>query len=117
MVAVFGGFALGDMVMMQQMGFGLAVAVFLDATIIRSVLVPATMKVLGKANWYLPKWLEWLPNIGLGEHEVEPKTTSPDTVRRPVPAGKLILSPVPVSSNETLIEKRQSNINSEAEGL
>ena len=67
MVAVFGGFALGDMVMMQQMGFGLAVAVFLDATIIRSVLVPATMKLLGRRNWYLPKWLNWIPNISLGE--------------------------------------------------
>jgi RND superfamily putative drug exporter len=71
MVAVFGGFALGDMVMMQQMGFGLAVAVFLDATIIRCVLVPATMKLLGKANWYLPKWLEWIPNISLGEQSVK----------------------------------------------
>jgi RND superfamily putative drug exporter len=117
MVAVFGGFALGDMVMMQQMGFGLAVAVFLDATIIRSVLVPATMKLLGKANWYLPKWLEWLPNIGLGEHEVAPKTSSPDTARRPVPVGKLIVSPVPVSSNETLIEKRQSTANNNEAGV
>lgn len=67
MVAVFGGFALGDLVMMQQMGFGLAVAVFLDATLIRCVLVPATMKLLGHRNWYLPKWLEWIPNISLGE--------------------------------------------------
>jgi len=67
MVAVFGGFALGDMVMMQQMGFGLAVAIFLDATLIRCVLVPATMKLLGRRNWYLPKWLEWVPNISLGE--------------------------------------------------
>jgi RND superfamily putative drug exporter len=117
MVAVFGGFALGDMVMMQQMGFGLSIAVFLDATIIRSVLVPATMKLLGKANWYLPKWLEWLPNIGLGEHEVAPKTSSPDTARRPVPVGKLIVSPVPVSSNETLIEKRQSTANNNEAGV
>ena len=50
MVAVFGGFAIGDLVMMQQMGFGLGVAVFLDATVIRSVLVPATMKLLGNAQ-------------------------------------------------------------------
>jgi RND superfamily putative drug exporter len=70
MVAVFGGFALGDLVMMQQMGFGLAVAVFLDATLIRCVLVPATMTMLGRHNWYLPKWLEWLPNISLGEKPV-----------------------------------------------
>lgn len=67
MVAVFGGFALGDLGMMQQMGFGLAVAVFLDATLIRCVLVPATMKLLGHRNWYLPKWLEWVPNISLGK--------------------------------------------------
>ena len=63
MVAVFGGFAMGDMVLFQQMGFGLAVAVLLDATIVRSVLVPSTMKLLGSANWYLPKWLRWLPEL------------------------------------------------------
>ncbi len=68
MVAVFGGFAMGDMVMLEQMGFGLAVAVFLDATLIRCVLVPATMKLLGRYNWYLPKWLSWLPNVSLGEN-------------------------------------------------
>lgn len=67
MVVVFGGFALGDMVVFQQMGFGLAVAVFLDATLVRSVLVPATMTLLGKHNWYLPKWLEWLPKVDFGE--------------------------------------------------
>jgi RND superfamily putative drug exporter len=65
MVAVFGGFAIGDLVMMQQMGFGLGVAVFLDATIIRSVLVPSTMKLLGDVNWYLPPVLHWLPRIGI----------------------------------------------------
>jgi uncharacterized membrane protein YdfJ with MMPL/SSD domain len=65
MVAVFGGFAIGDLVMMQQMGFGLGVAVFLDATVIRSVLVPSTMKLLGNANWYLPPVLHWLPRIGI----------------------------------------------------
>jgi putative drug exporter of the RND superfamily len=63
MVAVFGGFAAGELVMLQQMGFGLAVAVFLDATIVRSVLVPASMKLLGNRNWYLPKWLRWLPDV------------------------------------------------------
>ena len=63
MVAVFGGFAAGDLVMFQQVGFGLAVAVFLDATIVRSVLVPASMRLLGTANWYLPAWLSWLPDV------------------------------------------------------
>jgi RND superfamily putative drug exporter len=62
-VAVFVGFASGDLVMFQQMGFGLAVALLLDATIIRSVIVPASMKLLGHWNWYLPKWLNWLPNF------------------------------------------------------
>ncbi|MEX1157692.1 MAG: MMPL family transporter, partial [Thermomicrobiales bacterium] len=54
MASVFGGVALGDLVMFQQMGFGLAVAVILDATIVRSVLVPSAMALLGRANWYLP---------------------------------------------------------------
>jgi putative drug exporter of the RND superfamily len=63
MVAVFGGFAAGRLVSFQQMGFGLAVAVLIDATIIRSVLVPAAMKLLGDWNWYLPSWLGWLPKL------------------------------------------------------
>ena len=63
MVAVFGGFALGDLVAMQQFGFGLAVAVFVDATIVRSVLVPASMRLLGEWNWYLPNFLGWLPDV------------------------------------------------------
>ena len=67
MVAVFGGFALGDTVMLQQMGFGLATAVIIDATIVRSVLVPATMRLLGNWNWYLPGWLSWMPDVGVGE--------------------------------------------------
>jgi putative drug exporter of the RND superfamily len=47
------------------MGFGLAVALLLDATVVRSVLVPATMTLLGRRNWYLPSWLRWLPEIGV----------------------------------------------------
>jgi RND superfamily putative drug exporter len=65
MVAVFAGFASGELVMFQQMGFGLAVAILLDATIVRSILVPASMKLLGDRNWYLPSWLSWLPKIGI----------------------------------------------------
>ncbi len=65
MVVVFGGFAAGDLTLLQQMGFGLAVAVFLDATLVRSVLVPATMRLLGRRNWYLPSWLEWLPHLDI----------------------------------------------------
>jgi RND superfamily putative drug exporter len=63
MVTVFASFAAGRLVMMQQMGFGLAVAVLIDATIIRSVLVPASMRILGEVNWYLPRWLHWLPDL------------------------------------------------------
>ena len=65
MVAVFGGFASGDLVMFEQMGFGLAVAVLLDATIVRSVLVPASMRLLGDWNWYLPNFLRWLPKLNI----------------------------------------------------
>ena len=61
-IAVFWGFAMGDLIMFQQMGFGVAVALLLDATIVRGVLVPAAMKLLGRRNWYLPSWLSWLPD-------------------------------------------------------
>jgi RND superfamily putative drug exporter len=65
MVVVFSVFASGRLVIIQQLGFGLAVAVLIDATLVRSVLVPAGMALLGNANWYLPKWLEWLPELHL----------------------------------------------------
>ena len=67
MVAVFGAFATGQIIGLQQFGLGLGVAVLIDATVIRSVLLPASMKLLGDWNWYLPKWLEWLPKVGAGE--------------------------------------------------
>ena len=63
MVAVFGAFAAGETIINQQVGFGLAVAIFLDATLVRSVLVPASMEMLGRGNWYLPSWLAWLPDV------------------------------------------------------
>ena len=63
MVVVFGAFASGDTIINQQVGFGLAVAILLDATLVRSVLVPASMEVLGRRNWYLPSWLNWLPDL------------------------------------------------------
>ena len=62
-IAVFSGFARGDLVMFQQMGFGVAVALLLDATLVRLVLVPAAMELLGERNWYLPSWLRWLPDV------------------------------------------------------
>ena len=62
-VAVFSGFAAGELVMFQQMGFGVAAALLIDATIIRSVILPAVMHLLGRWNWYLPRWLDWLPRV------------------------------------------------------
>ncbi len=73
-VVVFIGFATGDIVGFQQMGFGVAVALLLDATVIRTILVPSSMALLGEWNWYLPKWLEWLPELhveGGAEGEAE----------------------------------------------
>ncbi len=75
MVAVFWGFAAGDLVGLQQMGFGLGLAVLLDASIVRMVMVPASMRLLGKWNWYFPRWLEWLPDLrveGVREELVPP---------------------------------------------
>jgi putative drug exporter of the RND superfamily len=72
-VAVFAGFAAGDLVMFQQMGFGIAVALLIDATVVRSVLVPAAMRLLGRWNWYLPAWLDWLPHLELERHVEAPE--------------------------------------------
>ena len=78
-IAVFWGFAMGDTIAFQQMGFGIAVALLIDATIVRSVLVPATMKLLGERNWYLPSWLSWLPDV-----HVEGAEPSPSKALRPL---------------------------------
>ena len=88
MVAVFGGFASGRLVMLQQMGFGLGVAVLLDATVVRSILVPSAMTLLGDRNWYLPRWLEWLPNLGVeGPPAAKaPAGVSPAPEAQPAPA-------------------------------
>ena len=77
MVAVFGGFATGRLVMLQQMGFGLAVAIFLDATIVRSILIPASMKLLGDKNWWFPSFLEWLPDLRVEPVETKAAEESP----------------------------------------
>jgi putative drug exporter of the RND superfamily len=79
MVAVFAAFASGRIAGIQQMGFGLAIAVFLDATIVRSILVPSAMKLLDYRNWYLPSWLQWLPKLNV-EGQAEPeRVVVPDT--------------------------------------
>jgi RND superfamily putative drug exporter len=72
---VFDAFARGKLVMFEQMGFGVAVALLLDATIIRSVVLPSMLTLLGDRSWYLPRWLEWLPHVD---------------VERPAPAGDAI---------------------------
>ena len=83
MVAVFGLFATLSLIMMQQLGFGLAVAVLIDASVIRAVLVPAVMKLLGEWNWYLPSWLEWLPSLSPeGDRRLPPTRPGPPV---PVP--------------------------------
>jgi uncharacterized membrane protein YdfJ with MMPL/SSD domain len=73
MVAVFAVFIALSMLFFKQFGVGLAVAILIDATIVRGVLLPASMKLLGDWNWYLPRWLEWLPELE-HEREVAPET-------------------------------------------
>jgi uncharacterized membrane protein YdfJ with MMPL/SSD domain len=70
-VAVFSGFARGDLVMFQQMGFGVAVALLLDATVIRSVVLPSLMGLLGERSWYLPSWLDWIPHLEVEGHAAQ----------------------------------------------
>jgi uncharacterized membrane protein YdfJ with MMPL/SSD domain len=72
MVAVFAIFASLPTLDIKQLGVGLAIAVLLDATLIRGVLLPATMKMLGEWNWYLPRWLGWLPRVRLESHRLDP---------------------------------------------
>jgi uncharacterized membrane protein YdfJ with MMPL/SSD domain len=81
MVAVFSVFIALSMLFFKQFGVGLAAAILIDATIVRGVLLPASMKLLGDWNWYLPSWLEWLPDLGVSEGDVPPETSS-----RPVSA-------------------------------
>jgi putative drug exporter of the RND superfamily len=81
MVAVFALFATLPIVSLKQVGIGLAAAVLLDATIIRAVLLPAVMALLGEANWWLPRWLRWLPRV---THDV-PAAAAPDRTADLVP--------------------------------
>jgi RND superfamily putative drug exporter len=74
MVAVFAVFATLSWPFFKQFGVGLATAILIDATIVRGVLLPASMKLLGDWNWYLPRWLEWLPRLGVSEPEAPGET-------------------------------------------
>ena len=72
MVLVFAAFATSRIMFFQQIGVGLGVAILIDATIIRAILLPASMKLLGDWNWYMPKWLQWLPRVSAeGDRDVE----------------------------------------------
>ena len=87
MVAVFLVFVAIPLMMIRQVGFGLAVAVFIDAAIIRSILLPATMHLLGDWNWYIPRWLDWLPRITI---EAEPEAAVPQPSTSETEVGKLV---------------------------
>jgi RND superfamily putative drug exporter len=82
MISVFAIFATLSLLIFKQLGVGLAVAVFIDATVIRGVLLPATMKLLGDWNWYLPRWLEWLPRVS-----AEAPSPAPARPPRPDPVA------------------------------
>jgi len=81
MVCVFAVFVTLPLAIIKQLGLGLAVAIFLDATIVRSILLPATMRLLGDWNWWLPRWLSWLPHVTvegeLPETDDEPVAAPP----------------------------------------
>ena len=95
MVVVFAVFVTLELTIIKQLGFGLAVAVFLDATIVRSVLLPASMRLLGEWNWWLPSWLAWLPHVtieGTAEPAVsgepaEPAASSAERAASTAPAA------------------------------
>jgi RND superfamily putative drug exporter len=94
MVCVFGGMATGELVMFQQMGFGLAVAVLIDATVVRTIIVPAAMELLGERNWYLPRWLGWIPNVSVEGHTYEaPAATEQESRRQHREPGIVIPRP------------------------
>jgi putative drug exporter of the RND superfamily len=80
MVAVFAVFIALSMLFFKQFGVGHATAILIDATIVRGVLLPASMKLLGEWNWYVPSWLEWLPRLGFDESEEPPEA-------KPAPAS------------------------------
>src|SRR5204863_4932721 len=82
MVGVFAVFATLSLTFFKELGVGLGVAVLIDATIVRALLLPASMKLLGDWNWYLPSWLEWLPRL---EHAPDSRDRSERIDAPPVP--------------------------------
>ena len=92
MVGVFAVFVTLSFIDFKELGLGLAVAVLIDATIIRGVLLPASMRLLGDWNWYLPSWLQWLPHVGTegevvrpDEHDEQPDPEEPGAEAEPAP--------------------------------
>jgi RND superfamily putative drug exporter len=92
-IVVFSGFATGQLVAFQEMGFGIAIALALDATLVRLLLIPAAMRLLGERNWYLPSWLEWLPNV-----QVEGPPTTPAPTAAPHGDGPKLPPAIPVGA-------------------
>jgi uncharacterized membrane protein YdfJ with MMPL/SSD domain len=97
MVVVFAVFVTFKFVFIQQLGVGLAVAVFIDATLIRSVLLPATMTLLGDWNWWLPRWLRWLPNVSIEGEADEPEVLEPGGGTAEGPVRPSPADPVPTA--------------------
>jgi RND superfamily putative drug exporter len=96
MVGVFAVFITLSFLDFKELGVGLAVAVLIDATIVRGILLPASMKLLGDWNWYLPRWLEWLPRIGAEDDAGPPiKPEDPQEPDEPEVADKPIPDPMP----------------------
>jgi uncharacterized membrane protein YdfJ with MMPL/SSD domain len=85
---VFGVFVTLELAIIKQLGFGLAVAVFLDATVIRSILLPASMRLLGDWNWWMPRFLAWIPRVTIEGESDEPEVLAePAPESTPAPAG------------------------------
>jgi putative drug exporter of the RND superfamily len=79
-IAVFAGFASGELVSFQQMGFGVAIALLIDATLVRLVVIPAAMQLLGERNWYLPSWLGWLPHVEIEDPALSSRVSAGGSV-------------------------------------
>ena len=82
MVAVFGGFALGDIAFFQSMGFGLGAVLLLDATVVRSLLVTSVVRILGKSTWYFPAAVRCIPNVSIAGKPLD--SLSPTPLPRPI---------------------------------
>jgi len=92
MILVFGSFILGGERVIKEFGLGLAGGVLIDAIVIRMAIVPSILTLFGKANWWFPRWLDWLPNIGLEQSEDDGETSANAAGEESLPVSV----PVPV---------------------